>query len=100
MARARGAIVRQKTASIYEAARQRAHDIAQEICDEIATNPETPDLTGELRDSYYVDHDSNGDALVKSRVRYWKYVEFGTAKHGHKQPHLRPAIEAVRARHS
>lgn len=98
--RARGAVVREKTASIYEAARQRAHDLAQEICDEIATNPETPALTGALLSSYYVDYDSNGDALVKSRVRYWKYVEFGTKEHGDAQPHLRPAIEAIRALHT
>lgn len=97
--RARGAIVRQSTASLYEAARQRAHDIAQEICDDVATSPETPTLTGALRESYYVVQDSNGDALIKSRVPYWKYVEFGGG-HGRAQPHLRPAIEATRAGHT
>ena len=96
---ARQAIVRQGMDRINEAARQRARDIAQEICDEIATNPGTPELTGLLRYGYYVSEDANGDALVKSNVRYWQFVEFGSG-HGDAQPHLRPAIEAVRARNA
>ncbi len=99
--RARGAIVRQATASIYEAAQRRAHEIAREIVREIAESPFTPVDTGRLKHGYYVDTDSNGDALIKSRTYYWKYVEFGTRKRKHRdeQPHLRPAIEIVRARH-
>jgi len=106
-----GTLTRQATASIYGAATRRAHDIAQEICDEIKKDAGTPDSrkTGtaknrqgrlrHLRDSYYVDTDVNGDALVKTKAPYWKYVEFGTG-HGKEQKHLRPAIEVVRGRHT
>lgn len=95
--------------AVLRAAHERAHDIAQDIVDEIATNPHTPDTrvsprTGtrvypphvHLRHSYYVTTDSNGDALVKCRNPYWVYVEFGTG-HGPKQQHVRPAIDVIRA---
>lgn len=93
-------ISRQKVNSLYEAAQRRAHAIAQEIVDEIANNPDTPEgETGRLRQSYRVDTDTNGDAVIRSSAPYWKYVEFGTEEHGGPQPHVRPAIELVRARH-
>lgn len=86
---------------MYEAARQRAHDIAEEIVNEIASSADFGEYeTGNLRTSYYVDTDTNGDALIKTTAPHWKYVEFGTNEHGDKQPHLRPAVETVRARHT
>jgi hypothetical protein len=48
-----------------------------------------------LRDSYSAHVDPDG-ALITSSVPYWKYVEYGTGR-GPAQPHVRPAIEAVRA---
>lgn len=98
--RGKANISRVKMASIYEAAQRRCHDIAAEMVAEIsAAAPHVgPYVTGRLAGSYRVDTASNGDALVRTSAPYWKYVEFGTRKHGSKQPHVRPGIEAVRAR--
>lgn len=88
------------------AAHRRCNHLAQEIVDEIAHNPHTPfDVedhdpgTKHLRNSYYVDEAQElGGAVVKTTAAYWRFVEFGTG-HGPAQPHVRPAIEVVRARH-
>lgn len=94
---------------IREKAENRARDIALEIVGEIATNPTTPYDDRERRESYnrgphlkfsyYARQDPvTGDWLVKCRRRYWVFVEFGTKTH-RAQPHVRPAIELVRAAH-
>jgi hypothetical protein len=88
---------------MHYAAQRRARQVAQDIVDEIATNPRTPeaahgpgDQRVHLRNAYYVAVDNNGDALIKCRASYWVYVEFGTG-HGRAQPHVRPAIDTIRA---
>lgn len=86
----------------------RATEIAQFICDEIATNPDTPEDHSadrqkhnpgpHLRYSFYVDLDPTGDAVIKTRRRYWAFVEFGTRRRDYKdeQPFVRPAVELAR----
>jgi hypothetical protein len=89
---------------IRKKAEQRSEDIAQDIVDFIHINAprdmdRRPDREGgpHLSESYYVRQDPDtGDFLVRTRRRYWAFVEFGTREHGHAQPHIRPAIEAVR----
>lgn len=91
-------------ARIKRAADRRAHEIAQFIVDEIATNPQTPQddspdrEPGEhLRYSYQVRQDpETGDWLITTDRHYWAFVEFGTREHGSAQPHVRPAIETAR----
>lgn len=90
-------------ARIVAAGDRRCHTIGQQICDHIRDSPTTPfdpDPDGvHLRTAYYVSDNPPGEgSTVKTRAGYWKYVEFGTG-HGRAQPHVRPAIEAVRARH-
>lgn len=72
-------------------------DIAEEIADEAARL--APVETGELRAGYQAVPDGEGGASVVNPVPYLQYVEFGTSEM-HAEPHLRPAIEIVRARHS
>lgn len=94
MARRRG----RPTDVIEEIALEHSRKVAQAIVDEIANNPETPTDEGYLRNSYSVEYDPKRHSyVVVSSVPYWKYVEFGTG-HGPEQPHVRPAIEVVRAR--
>lgn len=102
------AVTNRTLARIERKASERAREIAQFIVDEIATNPNTPEDRSpdrppheHLRYSYYVAQarDGSGDWLIKSRSRYWVFVEFGTREHGDAQPHLRPAIELARAVH-
>jgi hypothetical protein len=89
---------------IERKAEHRAEEIAQNIVDFIHINAPVdehrrPDREGgpHLSESYYVVQDPDtGDFLVRTRRRYWAFVEFGTKKHGDAQPHIRPAIEAVR----
>jgi hypothetical protein len=85
-------------------AQERAEDIAKDIVFLIHINaPEDPlheEHTGgvKLKDSYYVRRDPDtGDYLIRSRRRYWAFVEFGTREHGDAQPHIRPAVAAVKA---
>jgi hypothetical protein len=77
--------------------------VAQAICDLIAMNPNTPyDRTNpkpdseHLKYSYHPRVEPEG-VIIVSNVRYWGYVEYGTGK-GRAQPHVRPAIEEIRAR--
>jgi hypothetical protein len=48
-----------------------------------------------LRDSYRA-HISPEGAVVTTDKRYWLYVEYGIGR-GPAQPHIRPAIEQIRA---
>lgn len=83
---------------LEEIALRHSRKVAQAIVDEIASNPNTPVELGFLRQSYGVEYDPRRRAhVVVSNVPYWKYVEFGTG-HGPEQPHVRPAIEVVRAK--
>lgn len=85
----------------------RARHLCELIVQEIQMNPDTPydtrattDTRGEhLRDSYTVRKhpDGSGRWQVVTNRRYWRYVEFGTKEHGDAQPHIRPAVERVRA---
>jgi Bacteriophage HK97-gp10, putative tail-component len=52
---------------------------------------------GFLKSSYRVRELPDGSAEIYTTARYWKYVEFGTREHGDAQPHIRPALEWVRA---
>lgn len=50
-----------------------------------------------LWQSYYVRVDpETGDSVVKCRRRYWVFVEYGTKDHGDAQPHVRPALRALK----
>lgn len=52
-----------------------------------------------LAHSYYAEENPDGPGwLVKSKAPYWKYVEFGTLKHGDAQPHVRHAIREAKER--
>lgn len=102
-----GQINRRALARIKALADRRAKRVAEFIVNEIATSPATPEDDDpsrgpheHLRYSYYAvrDRSGGGDWLIKSRSKYWVFVEFGTAQHGNAQPHVRPAIEAARER--
>ena len=58
-----------------------------------------PGEPGGLLEAGYDEVDIPEGAAIVNPVRYWQFVEFGTAEHGDAQPHVRTAIEAVRARH-
>jgi len=87
-----------------DAYRDECFEIAQEIVEEIRQSAVTgvkyinrvPVDTGRLRDGYEAHLTGNG-AEVTSDVEYRDYVEFGT-RYMEAQPHVGPAIEAVRAR--
>jgi len=91
---------------IEDKARERAREIAQDIVDLIHINAPTgsvergtlhDDAGPELKDSFYVRLDpETGDFLIRSRRRYWAYVEFGTREHGDAQPYIRPSVDAVK----
>ncbi|MDP8971147.1 MAG: hypothetical protein M3N52_11775 [Actinomycetota bacterium] len=90
-------------------AREACRDVAEEIVREIRAHRD-PWLTGELLNGYRVKLDGDGALIINEATRpgrggvvhYWKYVEFGTLRQGpdrpDKRPHVRPAIERVRAR--
>ncbi len=80
------------------AGQHHCHLIASEIVAEIARLAPHGE-TGALAQSFYVDTDDNGDAVIRCHVDYWRYPEFGTHEHGRAQPYIRPAVETVRARH-
>lgn len=93
-------------ARIERKALERCEEIGRDIVEWIKINGpldknRRPDRDAgpHLKDSYYyrVDH-TTGDVLIKSRRRYWAYVEFGTAEHGRSQAHVRPAIEFAKAK--
>jgi Bacteriophage HK97-gp10, putative tail-component len=94
---------------IRRKAQERSEEIAQDIVDLIFINAPTgsaqrgtlhDDAGPELRESFYVRQDpETGDFLIRSRRRYWAYVEFGTREHGIAQPFIRPSVAAVKAYH-
>ena len=102
------ALLRQRTASLYDAASERAYRIAQEIVEEIARQAprrqskyeRANDTATPLHLSYYVERQPNGDSVIKCKKRYWVFVEYGTEEHGSAQRHVRPAVDIVRARHA
>lgn len=51
-----------------------------------------------LRESYYAEKDGRS-WVVRSKVPYWHYVEFGTLKHGDAQPHVRLAVREAEERY-
>jgi HK97 gp10 family phage protein len=79
-------------------ARRRCVDIAEQIVHHIQTSPVTPERTHALEMGYRAIARGTG-AEVVTNVRYWAYVEFGT-EDTRAQPHVRPAVEAVRARNT
>lgn len=88
---------------IEEAADDRAKQIALHIVEWIKVNgpyddDRSPSHTGvHLKDSYYARQElGTGDWLIKSRRRYWAYVEFGTRGGKRRVMHVRPAIESAR----
>ncbi len=92
---------------IARAGDERSREICEYSVHTIATSANTPydsrhdsDTTGEhLKYSYQVVRHPTGDGwLVATDRRYWVFVEFGTRKM-QAQPHVRPAIEAARARY-
>lgn len=96
---------------IEEAGQRRAHQLAENVVEYIRViapvdnraRRETYNKGPHLKDSYYVRTDpETGDAVIKCQRRYWVYVEFGTRKRNFtdEQPHVRPAVEIVRAIHS
>lgn len=94
---------------IHDKSVERARAIAELIVQEIAMSPLTPDGNEHdnhdgphvpLRYSYYVKTDPvNGDSIIASTARYWAFVEYGTRGdvHGRAQPHVIPAVLAVKA---
>lgn len=91
---------------IEEKAAARAYRIARFIVEQIHTlapydDRASSDTTGpHLKDAYWVEEDPavRGGMIIKCSRRYWAFVEFGTHKHGDAQPHVRPAIDAAKAR--
>lgn len=82
-----------------KAAQRRCLQIAEEIVEVVRASPATPTgFTGKLRAGYRAVADGTGAAVVNDTY-YWYMVEFGTKKM-RAQPHLRPAIEVVRGRHT
>lgn len=93
-------------ARLYDAGERRSRALAEEVLAEIKrlaprrqpqyVEPGEPG--GALEAGYDTVDTPRGTAIVNP-LRYWQFVEFGTAEHGEAQPHVRTAIEAVRARH-
>jgi hypothetical protein len=88
---------------IERKAEVRAYRLAEDLVRLIALyaprDPHHETNTGgpPLWKSYYVRIDpETGDSVVKCRRRYWVYVEYGTREHGDAQPHVRPALRALK----
>lgn len=104
MARRRGANAYRGIARIEQAADTRAREIAEYVVERIAAlaprDPRHAENTGgpALHESYYIKADDDGDGYtIRSRRRYWVFVEFGTREHGDAQPHVRPALDEAKA---
>lgn len=83
---------------VKQEAEKRCLEAAQQVADEIRSNPMTPvgpDAT-HLRASYHGDA-IKGGAMLRCDVPYWHFVEFGT-RYMPAEPHVRPSIELVRRR--
>lgn len=90
-------------ARVEAKAQRHARDIAEDVVNLIAIyaprDPNHAQNTGgpALWQSYYVKSDLvNGGVVIGCRRRYWVFVEYGTREHGDAQPHVRPALDAVR----
>jgi hypothetical protein len=88
---------------IEQKGKERAQRLAKDLVRLIALyaprDPEHASNTGgpPLWQSYYVRIDpETGDSIVKCRRRYWVFVEYGTREHGDAQPHVRPALRALK----
>lgn len=84
--------MKQDPAVVFRAAAKRR---CRQIAERVVAHIRAPEHTGRLERGYRVRDTANG-AEVVNRWWYWKYVEFGTSQQG-AQPHVRPAIEAVRS---
>lgn len=87
---------------IEDKANERALALAKDLVRLIALyaprDPNHAENTGgpPLWQSYYVRIDpETGDSIVKCRRRYWPFVEYGT-QHADAQPHVRPALRALK----
>lgn len=76
------------------AARAKCKEVAERIVDHIQNDGLTPVDTGALIASYEAREYETGAEVVTDK-HYWKYVEYGTSRQN-AQPHVGPAIEAVR----
>ena len=77
-------------------AEDKAIDFVEDVVEEIQMSPVTPRRTGFMAESYRAVETSAGAEIV-TEADYWKFVEYGT-RNQRAQPHVRPAIEAARAR--
>lgn len=90
---------------VEEKAAARAYRIARFIVEQIHTlapydDRAKSDTTGpHLKDAYWVEEDPvvRGGMIIKCSRSYWVFVEFGTKKM-EAQRHVRPAIDAAKAR--
>lgn len=92
------------------AARRECYEVAKDVVREIRMSPATPVDTGDLVSGYEAKRTPDGAEVVQTKAPYWADVEFGhriVVREGDKlvqkgyqeaQPHVRPAIEVVRAR--
>ena len=92
--------------SIQEAGEQRAADMAAYILSRIKVyapvdKKRRPSRKGRrrLKASYYFTKNAAGDQVLYSRVRYWKYMEYGTKKHGKGKRHIGRAFEDAAMRY-
>jgi len=95
-------------ARIEQLGKHRAERIARFIIEQIHSRAPyddraKSDTTGpHLKDSYYLDEDpKTGGIVIKCSRRYWVYVEYGTNRVPDKQdkrPHVRPSIDAAKAK--
>jgi len=79
------------------AARRLCLEVAQEIVAVIEASPMTPERTGRMERGYRAVPTPDGAAVVNPDAFYWRFQEFGTQDMP-ANPHVRPAIEQVRAR--
>jgi hypothetical protein len=89
----------------HDQAQRECRAVADAIVTEIKSSGLTPVDTGELIRGYHAEDTKDG-AEVQTKVYYWKFVEYGhrivawghdTGRFQPPQPHVRPAIEFVRA---
>ncbi len=86
---------------ILRAANRRCAEICEEIIEHIEADPGAPHRTGALVGGYQTVPTEEGAEIVNP-VFYWRFHEFGTHNDDGsvrlpRNPHVRRAIEAVRA---
>lgn len=81
----------------HDSAQRECMAKAEEVVDYIHSMGLVPVKTGKLLAGYRAEEWETGAAVVTD-VDYWYYVEYGHGPEGHReaQPHVRPAIEAMR----